>query len=137
MKETTLFNHICEFVSERRTPSEGEQRTYIIMELAETEDNISMGLFIIDPAAPPHVKGEDLLDLSLARHTAYDAKRPIMKLMDKLVDGTNALRKAAKLIGIDKIIAALGESDTPDQFRENLLKHGVSPALFEANIKTH
>jgi hypothetical protein len=122
MNSKDLHMHLCEFTSERRTPAEGEERTFIVCELEELEDTVGGGIYIIDPAIPQTCNGSVLLQLSHSRHCAMSIQSEMHDLISEHMDKVGRIRNHTEHLGLDNVLEALSGAKTEGEFKAALKK---------------
>jgi hypothetical protein len=123
MNAKDLFTALCAFTSVIRTPVEGEQRTFIVMEFAETDEHIGGGVYVVDPAIPATCNGSDLLQMSTARHAAMTIQDDLHDLTKKHMDDVGNIRNQTKALGMDNVLDALKNADNLEEFKAALKKN--------------
>jgi hypothetical protein len=116
MNTTALHAELCSFTSECRTPSEGEQRTFVVLEFAETEDKVGGGIYIIDPAIPKKCTGSDLLQLTTARHCAMSMQNALHDTIKEQMDKVTTMRNMTDKLGLDNVLEALDSATNEEEF---------------------
>lgn len=100
---------------------QGEERTYVVMEIRETDDHVASCGCIIDPAVPSNIKNAvDAFKLSLARHIAIDLSRTLRETSSELTEKLTVARMAADQFGVQNLIDLVGESKSPEDFATKL-----------------
>ena len=118
--EVELYDILNAYLSEHRTPKEGEQRTLLLICMAETTEQTHCDMLIIDPGVPATIDTKTAFALTLMQQVAVTVRKPLCKFLKKYVSKTMMVRKMTEKIGLDNILKVRDTSVTEAEFKTRI-----------------
>ena len=119
MTEQELYDSLLDYIG-KKTDLEGAKNVaFMVVGVAELEDNITVGTTIVDPDLPSRVENPPVrrnFSQQVLIHLGESIKEPL----SRAVEVAQAFIAATKLVGPDTLLNLIRSSDNPTQFTNRI-----------------
>jgi hypothetical protein len=116
--ERELFNACNAYSVERRKEfREGERRSYLIIEMQETENGVGQALYLVDPSldGSRDLELEEFCELPWRQQILIKSRSGISELIQKILNQIREVHQAARDLEMPLVELATLIRDTPDK----------------------
>ena len=122
--EKEFYNYCSMYVTENREqcPREGEQRSYLLICLYETKEDIGTWASIVDPAISARIKTKDLIKMPWVQQILIRLGPKIRKLLKKEINNLKMVNNVANVLNIspEKLMETIIKSESPEEAKRKL-----------------
>ena len=122
--EREFYNQCSLFTNENRdhVPEENEKRTYFLLCIYETDENVGSWGAIVDPGIPSKVRKEAFAEMTWGQQALISSGPKLQKLIKREIPQISTVHTTAKQLNISpgELLDTIAKSDSPEEAKEKL-----------------